>query len=245
MSAPALALALALAAHQYTPEDVDKLFRSANEAYLKGDFASAVEGYQRIVDDGYASADVQYNLGNAQHALGKLGPAMLAFERARRLDPGDEDAQLNLEKCRRELVDKVAGQAGEPFVDRVSTLAAPNAVALSFLGAWLLLWGGLVARRFLGAGSWSAALALLGLAASVPLGTLLGLQAYRDSSRHEAVVVAPVVKVFEGPSEHSKISFELHEGTSVRVVDRDGNFAKVRLSNNLEGWADAAAVTEI
>jgi tetratricopeptide (TPR) repeat protein len=241
----ALLLGLALAAHQYTPADAEQIFRAANEAYLRGDFAQAVDGYQRLADDGYASADIEYNLGDAYHALNKRGLAILAFERAVRLDPGDEDAQVNLERARRELVDKVAGQEGEPLVDRVANLVPGRTVTWVFLAAYAAFWLGLLARRFTSAGGWAAALAAVGLVLALPSGALVGVQAYRDERLHEAVVTGAVVPVHEGPSASSKVLFELHEGTAVRVTDRDQSFAKVRLRNNLEGWAEAGAVTEI
>ena len=62
---------------------------------------------------------------------------------------------------------------------------------------------------------------------------------------HEAVVTGSVVPVREGPNAASKVLFEMHEGTDVRITDRDRTFIKVRLRNNLEGWADGEGVTEI
>ena len=45
--------------------------------------------------------------------------------------------------------------------------------------------------------------------------------------------------------ESGKSVFELHEGTELRVLDREGDFARVRLRNGLEGWAEARDVAEI
>ena len=115
-------------------------------------------------------------------------------------------------------------------------------VTLVFLIAYLALWIGILLRRFTSAGAWAAIMVAVGLLVTLPSGAMLGVQAYRDQQLHEAVVTGTVVPVREGPSPSSKVLFEVHEGTSVRITDHDQSFAKIRLRNNLEGWADATGV---
>jgi tetratricopeptide (TPR) repeat protein len=243
--APAEAEAHSVVEHQYTPADAEAVFKSANEAYDQDHLEQSIQGYERLVSDGYGTADVQYNLGNAYFRLGKAGKAVLAYERARRLDPSDEDAQANLEKVRRELVDKVTGQTEEPLLDRLSSLMSAQRVAVLFLAAYALLWFGILSRRFLHAGAWSTVLIVVGAIASLPTGALMGVQLYQHDRAHEAVVLASTVPVREGPSKGSKVSFEVHEGTTLRVLDHEGSFLRVKLRNNLEGWADSESITEI
>ena len=84
-------LAMTLQAGQYTPDEAQKGFASANQAYLAGKVDEAVEGYEKLIAEGYGSSDVQYDLGTALLAQGKLGRAVLALERAKRQAPGDDD----------------------------------------------------------------------------------------------------------------------------------------------------------
>ena len=239
-----LLLALVLtASHRYTPADAQALFEAGNTAYFNGDYAAAVTKYHQLTEDGWSSADLQYDLGTALLAQGKLGESILALERARRLAPNDEDVQANLERARHELVDKVAGAAEEPFATRVASLLPTATTGWLFLGAWALLWVGVLLRRFArGAG---LGLAALGTLATLAVGALLGVQWYQAERMHEAVVTGATVPAREGPQASSKVSFELHEGTQLRVIDREGAFVRVRLRNGLEGWADAQGVEEI
>jgi uncharacterized protein YgiM (DUF1202 family) len=55
-----------------------------------------------------------------------------------------------------------------------------------------------------------------------------------------AVVISPVAPVREGPSRTLKSSFELHEGTTVRVLEARGDLARVQLENGLTGWVASA-----
>ena len=240
----ALLLALSLcAAHRYSAADAQQLFDAANAAYFKGDYDAAVSQYQKLAEDGWSSADLDYNLGTALLAQGKLGQSILALERARRLAPADEDVAANLERARHELVDKVAGAGEEPFVARAAALLPVALVGWAFVGAWACFWLGVFGRRW--AKGAATALASLGALAAVASGVLLGVQWYEREQMHEAVVVGQTVPAREGPNGASKVSFELHEGTELRIIDREGSFLRVRLRNGLEGWADAAGVEEI
>ena len=54
------------------------------------------------------------------------------------------------------------------------------------------------------------------------------------------MVIAPVSPVREGPSRTLKTAFELHEGTTVRILEAQGDLARIRLLNGLEGWVASA-----
>lgn len=243
MTALLLVLALTAAPHRFTAADATQLFEAGNAAYFKGDYGQAAGTYQKLIDDGWQSADVQYNLGTALLAEGKLGRAVLSLERARRLAPGDEDIQANLERARHEGVDKVAGAGEEPFASRVASLVPVRLTGWVFLGAWAAFWLALLAKRW----ARGAALALAAVAGLcvVVAGGLLGVQWFARTRLHQAVVVDATVKAREGPSAASKVSFELHPGTELRIIERDQGFVRVRLHNGLEGWAQAAGVEEI
>lgn len=238
-------LLLSAAPHRYAPAEAEQLAHAAAEAYGKGDHEAAAEGWQRLVDDGWATADVLYDLGTAHLAANHPGRAVLFLERARRLAPDDADVLAHLEKARRGLLDKVEGVQQPPMSERIAALARPGTVALLFTVAWLLLWGALAIRRFASGGGWTLALALGGLAVVLPTSALLGLQAWVDTTRREAVVIAATLKVREGPLPSTKVRFELHEGTVVREAEQQGDWVRLRLRNGEEGWAELTGLERI
>lgn len=77
-------------------------FHEANADYGKEAFSEARQRYASLVENGSRSANLFYNLGNADYRLGEKGGAMLNYERALALDAGHPEALANLELLRRE-----------------------------------------------------------------------------------------------------------------------------------------------
>jgi hypothetical protein len=228
-------LALLLAAAATGPSPVER-FERANALYRAGDFSGAASGYDALAREGFASPSLHLNLGNARRRLGLRGPAIASWERALRLDPGDDDALANLRAERSDDPDRAL--TGEPtFFARVVERTRDDAAALLLLAAWWVLWGALALRRRAG-GRALGALALLSALGVLAGGALVAGRA-RDRRLPLAVLVAPSSPVREGPSLALKGAFELHEGTRVRIIGTSGDFARVRLDGGLEGWIAA------
>jgi hypothetical protein len=83
------------------------------------------------------------------------------------------------------------------------------------------------------------------LVLSVPAGAVLAAHLYSQEAVHEGVVLARTLPVHEVPEPRSKVSFELHPGVKLRMLDRSGDFVRVRLPNGLEGWTDPAGVSPL
>jgi hypothetical protein len=223
-----------------------QLFADANAAYLSGDVARASASYEALVSEGITSAELETNLGAAYLRQGKRGLAALHFERALFLDPGDDDARADLLEVRRGNVDKLEGESDEGGTETLARVLAPlpgGAAAVLLLLLWCAGWALLGVRlffpqrRFL---SLSAGICF-GLALIAALLTF-GAAEGRRMAMQRAVVVAQSVPSREGPAEKSVSHFEVHEGTTVRVEDEDGQYRRVKLANGLTGWVPSSAV---
>jgi tetratricopeptide (TPR) repeat protein len=211
-------------------------FERGCTGYRSGDFEGAVRTWEALVADGYVSAPLHFNLGNARLRLGQRGRAVAAWERALRLEPGDDDARENLAAARRDDPDRAL--LGEPtlLARLVARVGDRTAVAL-FVLPWWLLWGALALRRDRGRAARRAltALAIAAALAATAGATLLAGRA-RDRRFPVAVLVVPTAPVRAGPSAAHAATFELHEGTRIRVVGAQGDFLRARLDGGLEGW---------
>ncbi|MCI5132521.1 MAG: hypothetical protein D3904_13660, partial [Candidatus Electrothrix sp. EH2] len=78
------------------------LFEQANILYTQGELQQAIKQYLSIIDKYGVSAPLLYNLANTYAAAGQVGPAILNYERARHLAPGDADIQGNLAQIRKD-----------------------------------------------------------------------------------------------------------------------------------------------
>ncbi|MDF1564712.1 MAG: tetratricopeptide repeat protein [Deltaproteobacteria bacterium] len=229
-----------------TPAEAELLFRRANDTFLSGAPAEAARLYTLLVEAGFGSADVHYNLGTAALKAGDLGVAVLAFERALRADPGHEDARANLEAALERNVDEVVGaDEGPPFFERLARRLPVAPIAWGFAGAWVLLFGGLLLRRLQRLRGLATTAAVLGGVASLLLGAALAdLYWYRETV-HRAVVTAPAVSVRKGPAPRFETAFEIHQGLVVRALEADGPYLRVQLANGLEGWVRRTDVEPI
>lgn len=221
--------------------------REANLAFQSGDYGLAARRYQAILDSGIVNEDLLFNLGTAELRSGKRGRAILAFERALRLAPGDADVAYNLAEARRGNIDKIVGERVEAsLLERLGSRLPLEPIGYSFVATWILSFGLFALLRF--RRSTRAALsAMAGLSATAALvsGSLLAAGAWAHSRGVDAVVIASSAKVREGPASGFKVAFEIHEGSTVRIVGEDGDFARIRLPNGLEGWVEANQVPAI
>jgi tetratricopeptide (TPR) repeat protein len=231
---------------QYTPAEAQALFVEANDAYYRGDYATAESKYEKLLEAGLGGPDVLFNLGTTHLAQGQLGPAVLYLERARRLSD-DDDVEANLAVARQRQGDQVVGgEASRPFLERLADAMDERVVSAAFLVTW---WLGFVAwfifrRKLEGRLLWglfAAGLLALGLA----LGAGVAAHAYVRHRVIEAVVMPATARVREFPGDAAKVSFEVHAGLKVRVMEESGRYARIRLPNALEGWTEKDALVDL
>lgn len=242
-----IALLLTLALGQYTPQEAQALFIEGNDAYYKGDFATAKERYEKLLTAGKGGADVLFNMGTAHLAAGQLGPAILFLERAHRLSD-DDDIGANLAVARQRQVDQVVGEEGAvPFTQRLAEATDEHLVGIAFLGVWwlgfVLFW--LTWRRDSGSRVVLGLVAALFLLAATALGATLGVHAWVRGTVIEAVIMPDQAAVREYPGDSAKVSFEVHAGLKVRVMETSGRYVRVRLPNALEGWTEKEGLVSL
>lgn len=223
--------------------DFEERLREGNEYYLQGEYESAAASYQSIVDSGYASGELYYNLGNAYYKSHNITMALVNYERANILKPKDTDIEHNLEVAREFVVDRI-DVLPEFFLTRayvgfvkafdadvwailsiISFILALTLLLVYFLSRWIAL------RRI---SFWSGIMFVL-----ISLSTILfAYHQNKLTTRHnQALVFTPSVVIKSSPDENSGTDlFLLHEGTKVTVDDQLGEWREVVLSDGNRGW---------
>ncbi|MYF91874.1 MAG: tetratricopeptide repeat protein [Gemmatimonadetes bacterium] len=227
-------------------------YNEANALYRDGDFAAARRSYLAVVEAGVQDARLYYNLGNACFKSGKLGEAILWYERARRLLPHDEDIEANLRFAN--LVKKDRDPQTEDGIGAlVAALVAAyfwptfNQLSLLFAAAFFAVF--VLGVRWLFAQTRPSALWLGGflLCAGLSVGSALwlGMRLRHQAQTSEAIVTIAEAHARSGPDLEQTEVFVAHEGTKVRLVRQEGGWMLVRLANGLGGWMPAEALTQI
>ena len=224
-----------------------ELFGAGNDAYEKGRFEEAAAAYETIVGYGVLDPRVLYNLGNAYFKLGRLGPAILQYERAVRLAPWDREARENLEFARGRIRDRVAEpEAPYPVkaLQQVLDVVPTDALTALFLALYLAV-GGLAGACLLSREALRQRILIYAaLTAVLCAAAAGGALAYRihEANATEAIVMQDRVDVRSGPAADNTVLFTVHEGTRVEVRNRLEGWCQVSLPNALSGWVPASAV---
>lgn len=54
----------------------EELFEKGNSAYQEGNYESAIQQYEKVLDNGETSAELYYNLANAHYKLNHIAPSI-------------------------------------------------------------------------------------------------------------------------------------------------------------------------
>jgi hypothetical protein len=230
-------------------ESLERIFSAGNEAYFRGDFDAAIERYEALRSAGVHDPDVELNLATAHARRGELGRAVLGFERALWLRPGDDGAEEGLLAARNLLAKRRADREGEaelrtrpPLAEALVRPFSANALALLALLLSALAVGcfaALGASRRAGvklAFAIAAPLAALGLFL-VGAGLAVKLELLREGT--PAIVLEEGAALREGPDDRALVRKKALEGQTARILRREGRHVETVLETGARGWMDS------
>ncbi len=237
----------------------DDLFARANKDYIDRSYDAAIAKYEQLVKSGVRHPDLFYNLGNAYFRAAekgepnRLGPAILAFERALAMEPGFDDARYNLEVARdvvgaRYGQDKVKDAAADPVWIRIATYLPLSTLAWVFFALDTVFFAVLIALRFLPTGLLRTGLIVANVFVGITVlvsGAVLGAQVYYLETVRMSIVTADEVVMREGPDASRREGPKLHAGHRAQILREDHGWARIRLANQVEGWVPADSIEEI
>jgi tetratricopeptide (TPR) repeat protein len=212
-------------------------FLDAVELYENHEYSEAAGIFESLTREGIRNPELYYNIANAHLKDGRLGPAILWYERALRLDPGDPDLRFNLDYARSLLEDEPA-DIGSPvlqvlfFWKDLLGVSVWQWIGISAGFIFWCLWAVIcffkkpVLKPFL-----YGFLAL----ALISAGTALYLK-HQSVFHPRAVILGKAVSVRSGFSEDTTELFVLHEGTLVAVEKETDGFLKIQYAEDKIGW---------
>ena len=226
-------------------------FAAANAAYAAGDYAEAIARYDSITAE-YLHFESEYNLGNAHFRQGELGLAILHWERALDLRPGDPDCVANLALAESRKVDRIEKLPSLGLTDLWTRLTAGGLFrtwSWLLLAVWTAACAAFAARLFVADVPIRRALGTVGgtlLGVSLCVALLARSSSIRLETSREAILIVPSAEVRNAPqTQGSTALFLLHEGTRVTVLQRREGWAEVALANGNVGWIPAGDCEEI
>lgn len=233
----------------------------ADSAYNKEDYGLAVSLYNESIAQDGASSGIYYNLGNAYYRDGKLGKAIVCYERSLAFDPSNEDARTNLEFVKTKIQD--IPEDDSSFLSNlhksISSAMSPDGWAWLTLALFIILLGTIAVYIF----SSDVTMRKIGffgggiVAVAFIYTIIIAWQTAGAPSRHnEAVVIVPTTNLSSAPrSTRGKTEkvVPIHEGTKIEILDSlstpddpdVGKWYDIKINNSSRAWLNADDVEKI
>jgi hypothetical protein len=223
----------------------DSDLNAANQAYTDGSYDDSARLFQQIIATRGYSAPLCFDLANAEARAGHMGDALLNYERARYLAPGDPDIEQNLQLTR-----KRAGLEPNPYRWWQIVLLSINWTV------WLAIMGMVLTLLFLAiiGTAYAPALSTItkipvrllknifrgALFAGIPFCLLMGfveLSTIGFNNRIQGVIVAPKAATLRlSPFDSSDTTGTIPEGELVTVEDRHNDYLRIEARDHHFGW---------
>jgi len=230
---------------------IDTLFFKANAAYSNEMYSDAIESYLQIIDQGYESAHLYYNLGNAFFKTDDFPSAILYFEKAKLLNPNDENILFNLNVANTKIVDKIE-PVPELFFRQwwrslYNLFSADTWAKISIAGfiLFFILLSFYLLSKFMKIRKLSFYTGLVILFFTIFTFTI-AFQKYKLISNHkEAIIFTPTITVKSSPNPNSVDLFVIHEGSKVRILEKVGEWYEIKIASGSVGWLPGQALKQI
>ncbi len=224
------------------PARADSLVEAGNRHYMAKDYEKAIECYTGVINMGFSAPSLYFNLGNAFYKQNNFPKAILYYEKARLLDPADEDILQNLAMANSRIVDKINSMPDfflKRWINGLAVQLTPDqwalisllvfAFSLSAFYLFMFSNGYTIKKVGFTTGVILIALSLTGI---------FFMHKRKQLIRHSqgAIVIAPVVNVKSSPDEQGTSVFVLHEGTRVVLLDSVLQWKEVKIPDGNKGW---------
>jgi tetratricopeptide (TPR) repeat protein len=209
----------------------------ANDQYAKGQYEEAAGLYQDLIDRGFKNGYLYYNLANSYLRLGKTGPSVLNYIRAKQLLPRDESLAANLNYAIQKTRDQLQPRSTKGlsllffWIDDFSRTEFLTFLLTVNLLFWIAMGVWTVRKN----GFWSLTRITLMAILMVTVASFGG-KIIVEADSQPAVVMAEQIEVKSAQGENNVTLFQLHEGAVVSIIDRNDDWVEIELNDGKKGW---------
>ncbi len=231
--------------------NTEETIKAANNAYNQSLYDSALVTYQKVLDAGYESGELYYNIGNSYYKNNDIASAILYYEKAKKLIPNDESTEYNLNIANSMIVDKIE-KVPELFYkvwwnffynfmgsDAWAVFALISFSLLVITIGLFIITNTRINRKV------SFYVSVLLLLVTITSSTLAYQKYYYNIEHKEAIVFDLSITVKSSPTQNAVDLFVIHEGTKVRIIDKIDNWVEIKIKNGSIGWLPEKSIKEI
>jgi hypothetical protein len=216
--------------------------KEAETAYSAEQYDKAAQMYESLLKNYGNSYELFYNLGNAYYKAGKIAPAVLNYERALLIKPGDSDIRFNLEMAKQMTIDKIESKSefflmewfrGVQNIISVDSWATVGIFCFVMFIVCLMLFSFSKWMRMRKLGFYFGILLFI----MVIFANIFAFNQKKEMiDRQAAIVFTPTVTAKSSPDNSGTDLFVIHEGTKVIIKSTVGDWNEISLENGNVGW---------
>jgi tetratricopeptide (TPR) repeat protein len=220
----------------------DVLFKQGTKQYTAEQYQQSIDSWKLIEKTGNESAALYHNLGNAYYKINKVAPSIYYYEKALQLAPNDAAIKNNLGFAQNARVDAIEALP-KNFVTKtyerlysIATFETWAIIAVVLSMACVLAF---LVYYFVESSAKKRLFLVTSIAGLILLFTSVALaySTYNNVNKNQpAIIFAESVEIKTEANLGSETSFELHEGTKVDILMRQGDWCQIRIANGKEGW---------
>ena len=228
-------------------QGLDSIFDQSNAFYTDGKYQMAIDGYQDILNSGYESAELYYNLGNAYYKLNNIPESNFFYEKARSISPTDEDILINLSYAQNLRIDKIEKlpitQTQNFKINILNLLSEKGWSVLLIILAWIACVSFVLYLSVNNSGNkriffTQFIILMIGLIVVFTI----NYEKKKLNNEKFAIIYDKEIEVWSEPNKISELKFLLHEGTKVKQVDTIQDWVNIQLENGTLGWIQSSSI---
>ena len=228
-------------------QGLDSIFDQSNAFYTDGKYQMAIDGYQDILNSGYESAELYYNLGNAYYKLNNIPESNFFYEKARSISPTDEDILINLSFAQNLRIDKIEKlpitQTQNFKINILNLLSEKGWSVLLIILAWIACVSFVLYLSVNNSGNkriffTQFIILMIGLIVVFTI----NYEKKKLNNEKFAIIYDKEIEVWSEPNKISELKFLLHEGTKVKQVDTIQDWVNIQLENGTLGWIQSSSI---
>ena len=228
-------------------QGLDSIFDQSNAFYTDGKYQMAIDGYQDILNSGYESAELYYNLGNAYYKLNNIPESNFFYEKARSISPTDEDILINLSYAQNLRIDKIEKlpitQTQNFKINILNLLSEKGWSVLLIILAWIACVLFVLYLSVNNSGNkriffTQFIILMIGLIVVFTI----NYEKKKLNNEKFAIIYDKEIEVWSEPNKISELKFILHEGTKVKQVDTIQDWVNIQLENGTLGWIQSSSI---
>ena len=228
-------------------QGLDSIFDQSNAFYTDGKYQMAIDGYKDILNSGFESAELYYNLGNAFYKLNNIPESNFFYEKARSISPTDEDILINLSYAQNLRIDKIEKlpitQTQNFKINILNLLSEKGWSVLLIILAWIACVSFVLYLSVNNSGNkriffTQFIILMIGLIVVFTI----NYEKKKLNNEKFAIIYDKEIEVWSEPNKISELKFLLHEGTKVKQVDTIQDWVNIQLENGTLGWIQSSSI---